>query len=190
MDFIWCLHHSWLAGLVLIASGAMYLILRHISTKASCTEIIRSRKDSTSKTPPRSISPEKTTGSTTSHPYTHALPPLRRQSLADLAKDDTRWHEASDALIQENLLHMAADYRTSPGNLYTPTGFSVEEIKTLGDFPDYATLSGVPLPNPYLNHDISRARPRPYRPFRWAYHKQCVRLPPPPPPPPPHLRKY
>lgn len=177
MDFVWTSHSSWLAGLVLVASGAIYLILRQKPVKAFGTKTIRSRKDSTSKTPPRSISPNKTTGSIASNLYTQALPPSRREVLADLTKNDTRWHEASDALIQENLLPMVADYRTSSSNLYTPTGFSVEEIEMLGDFPDYAKLSGVPLPNPYLNYDITRACPRPYRPFRWAYHQTMCTIP-------------
>lgn len=72
---------------------------------------------------------------------------------------------------------MTANYRNSPGNLYTPTGFSVDEIKALGDFPDYATLSGVPLPNAYTEHDVDKAKPRPYRPFRWNYHQtMCMYL--------------
>lgn len=54
---------------------------------------------------------------------------------------------------------------------YTCTEFSVEEIKALGDFPDYAMLSGVPLPKPYEDFDITKAIPRPFRPFRWAYHQ-------------------
>ncbi|KAF2225145.1 hypothetical protein BDZ85DRAFT_233593 [Elsinoe ampelina] len=53
----------------------------------------------------------------------------------------------------------------------TPTGFSMFDIKALGDFPDYAKLSGVPLPTSYPAFDIDRALPRPYRPFRWAYHQ-------------------
>jgi hypothetical protein len=73
--------------------------------------------------------------------------------------------------MQKKMLPMTADYRTSPGKLYTPTGFSVDDIKKLGDFPDYATLSGVPLPSAYPEHDIGKAMPRPYRPFRWAYHQ-------------------
>jgi hypothetical protein len=80
-------------------------------------------------------------------------------------------HEINEAEVQENMLPMTADYRSSPGNLYTPTGFSVDDIKSLGDFPDYAALSGVPLPSPYPEHDIDKAKPRPYRPFRWAYHQ-------------------
>ncbi|KAK0210369.1 hypothetical protein DFS33DRAFT_1403550 [Desarmillaria ectypa] len=35
--------------------------------------------------------------------------------------------------------------------------------------PDYFKLSGVPPPTPLLHFDISKARPRPYRPFRWQY---------------------
>jgi hypothetical protein len=55
--------------------------------------------------------------------------------------------------------------------MFTPCGFSTDDIKALGDFPDYATLSGVPLPRPYPEFDIKKAIPRPYRPFRWAYHQ-------------------
>jgi hypothetical protein len=55
--------------------------------------------------------------------------------------------------------------------MFTPCEFSTEEIKALGDFPDYVTLSGVPLPEAYPEFDINKAKPRPYRPFRWNYHQ-------------------
>ncbi|KAG0126487.1 hypothetical protein HOY82DRAFT_111153 [Tuber indicum] len=48
---------------------------------------------------------------------------------------------------------------------------SKEEIESYGDFPDYAALTGVRLPAPYMEFDIKKALPRPYRPFRWAYHQ-------------------
>lgn len=48
---------------------------------------------------------------------------------------------------------------------------SDKEIETYGDFPDYATLSGVRLPDPYLEFNIEKALPRPYRPLRWSYHQ-------------------
>lgn len=35
--------------------------------------------------------------------------------------------------------------------------------------PDYFKLSGVPPPTPLPHFDISKARARPYRPFRWQY---------------------
>ncbi|KAF4550537.1 Hypothetical protein D9617_17g048060 [Elsinoe fawcettii] len=53
----------------------------------------------------------------------------------------------------------------------TPTGFSMTDIRALGDFPDYAKLSGVPLPIPYSTFNIDKALPRPYRPLRWPYHQ-------------------
>lgn len=34
---------------------------------------------------------------------------------------------------------------------------------------DYFALSGVPPPKPLPDFDIDTAKPRPYRPFRWAY---------------------
>jgi hypothetical protein len=66
---------------------------------------------------------------------------------------------------------MTANYETAPDNLFTPTGFSVGDVQSLGRFPDYEVLSGVPLPEAYKGFDIDKAIPRPYRPFRWAYHQ-------------------
>ncbi|KAA8903333.1 hypothetical protein FN846DRAFT_780086 [Sphaerosporella brunnea] len=51
------------------------------------------------------------------------------------------------------------------------TSRTAAEIAAFGRFPDYAKLSGVPLPKPYPEFDIHKALPRPYRPFRWAYHQ-------------------
>lgn len=51
------------------------------------------------------------------------------------------------------------------------TNRTQEEIQSFGDFPDYAALSGVRLPHVYTEFDIEKALPRPYRPFRWAYHQ-------------------
>lgn len=48
---------------------------------------------------------------------------------------------------------------------------SRKEIEAYGDFPDYAMLSGVRLPDPYPEFNIETALARPYRPFRWSYHQ-------------------
>lgn len=48
---------------------------------------------------------------------------------------------------------------------------SGKEIEAYGDFPDYAMLSGVRLPEPYPEFNIETALARPYRPFRWSYHQ-------------------
>ena len=70
-----------------------------------------------------------------------------------------------------------ADYMNVDGSKHTPTGFSSDEIKALGDFPNYAELSGVPLPEASSDFDIDKALPRPYRPFRWAYHQtMCMTI--------------
>jgi hypothetical protein len=71
----------------------------------------------------------------------------------------------------KSMMAFEDDYRKCDESKYTPTGFSVEEVKALGDFPDYATLAGVDLPEPYTDFDITKACARPYRPFRWAYHQ-------------------
>jgi len=53
----------------------------------------------------------------------------------------------------------------------SPLGLSQEKVESLGDFPDYSRLSGVPLPQPYHDFDINKAKPRPYRPLKWVYHQ-------------------
>jgi hypothetical protein len=74
-----------------------------------------------------------------------------------------------------HLLPMKMPYQEVPDDMYTPCGFSVGEIKALGSFADYATLSDVPLPKPYHTFELEKALPRPYRPFRWAYHQTMCR---------------
>jgi hypothetical protein len=67
-------------------------------------------------------------------------------------------------------------HATLEGDRVSPTGYTLEGIYRLGDFPDYAILSGVPLPNVYQNFNINTALPRPYRPFRWAYHQTMDKM--------------
>ncbi|KAJ5134582.1 hypothetical protein N7448_000399 [Penicillium atrosanguineum] len=165
---------AWRIGLFLIAATAVYTFLCRVTGKSLFNRISsRGRKDSTAKTPPRSFSPDtKEPKSATSPPtYNHVLPPLRRESLLQLKGAAIPWCEVDEVDMQKNMLPMTANYRTSSGKLYTPTGFSVDDIRSLGDFPNYAALSGVPLPSAYPEHDINKAMPRPYRPFRWAYHQ-------------------
>lgn len=163
-----CSENIWRIGLILLAATGLYFALHRSSAKSFWKRITeRDRRDSTAGTPPRSISPEKKLPTS----YNQALPPQRRQVLADLKIDETPSREVVEEEIHRNILPMTSDYRTARDNQYTPTGFSVQEVKALGDFPDYATLSGVPLPSQYHEFDIEKALPRPYRPFRWAYHQ-------------------
>lgn len=142
--------------------------------------IHRGRRTSSSGTPPRSLSPEKKVPNNNPPPaeYKDILPPSARENLAQAAKtsphaqkDKLVGRTVDEAEVRKGLIHLTADYRACSPSTYTPSGFSVQEIKALGDFPDYAELSGVPLPEHYKEFKIETALPRPYRPFRWAYHQ-------------------
>lgn len=134
---------------------------------------LRRRRDSGSRTPPRSLSPEKKRTQSTYVPdYSSTFPPSRRSELAEgglslpvksVAESSLNW--------TKRVLPITASYLEASDDTYTPCEFSIKEIKALGDFPNYAALSGVPLPQPYPDFDIKKALPRPYRPFRWSYHQ-------------------
>ncbi|KAI1429828.1 alpha-1,2-mannosyltransferase [Xylaria sp. FL1777] len=107
-----------------------------------------------------------------------AFPPSQRDQLKELvpglslaqqkALGDISFNQAT---FKRSLLRFGEDYNKVDYSKYVYSGFSTREIKVLGDFPDYSTLSGVPTPSPYLEFDINKAKPRPYRPFRWPYHQ-------------------
>ncbi|KAL8797260.1 MAG: hypothetical protein Q9182_007214 [Xanthomendoza sp. 2 TL-2023] len=151
------------------------LLSSRLSSWTSITS--RDRRTSSSKTPPRSLSPQKKPPSNVPPPvhYKDIFPPWRREALS-IARKDTcldAAYEIPECLVRENLIPFTADYRTckSPATTYTPMGFSLSEITSLGDFADYAELSDVPLPEPYHEFQIETALPRPYRPLRWGYHQ-------------------
>lgn len=117
-------------------------------------------------------------GTSRSPSHVKAFPPSQRSVLPGLVKSWTviQRKALGDLSFDEeesrrSLLGDEEDYRTARDDQYSYAGFSVREIKALGDFPDYATLSGVPLPQPYKDFDYTKAVFRPYRPFRWAYHQ-------------------
>ncbi|KIX92903.1 uncharacterized protein Z520_11379 [Fonsecaea multimorphosa CBS 102226] len=142
---------------------------------------LRGRRSSSADTPPRSLSPEKKEPNNSppkSSEYVNTFPPLTRENLVEAAAslpEDRRAALQSVTFDEKNwtksILGFGEDFRKADSNKYVYTGYKVEEIRALGDFPDYAALSGVPLPKPYHEHDINKALPRPYRPFRWAYHQ-------------------
>ncbi|OHW95224.1 alpha-mannosyltransferase [Colletotrichum incanum] len=103
--------------------------------------------------------------------YVNSFPPSQRAKLAELGPQYANVKEVDLAATPKPLLKLDADYRTASPNDFNFSGFSIADIQSLGDFPDYATLSGVPLPSPLNNFNIDKAVPRPYRPFRWAYHQ-------------------
>ena len=142
--------------------------------------LAKERRASNAKTPPRSVSPERKVPNNTppSADYKDILPPSQRETLPKIAKrylGSQRCRlsgvHVSENEIKDNILPFTANYIDYGRSTYTPMGFSIDEIQALGDFPDYAELAGVPLPEPYQEFNIETALPRSYRPFRWAYHQ-------------------
>ncbi|KAJ5270373.1 hypothetical protein N7497_008859 [Penicillium chrysogenum] len=173
MNFLSIPENLWRVGFILLAATGVYACFsRAFGTSILARVTLRDRRPSTARTPPRSFSPDKkaTTSPTAPSSYDNVLPPQRRHTLAYLS-GASPGRDVQEDEVRRNILPMSADYVTSPCDKYTPMGFSVAEIKGLGDFPDYATLSGVPLPSPYPEFNIEKALPRPYRPLRWAYHQ-------------------
>ena len=142
----------------------------------------RGRRTSASKTPPRSLTPERKVPNNVPPPsgYKHVFPPSTRGNLpiwarswksifATISNFDS--DDSTQEVLKRDLIPWEADYRKCDSSMYTPMEISIGEVKALGDFPDYAKLSGVPLPEAYKEFQIEKAIPRPYRPFRWAYHQ-------------------
>ena len=110
--------------------------------------------------------------------YKCILPPSQRATLPKVAEKYSEVQKSTlvgsyfnELIFRKSIIPFVANYRDCRPSIYTPTGFSIDDIETLGDFPDYAELSGVPLPEIYQGFQIETACPRPYRPFRWAYHQ-------------------
>jgi hypothetical protein len=144
---------------------------------------LRRRRSSGANTPPRSLSPDKKDPIDQNPSYKDIFPPSRRHTLAEIQSELPRKLNkpreeltASPPNSRTDLYPWATCCDDVESNCFTSTEFAKDEIKALGDFPDYASLSGVPLPQPYHGFDINKARPRPYRPFRWAYHQTMCML--------------
>ncbi|CZT16497.1 uncharacterized protein RCC_02340 [Ramularia collo-cygni] len=98
-------------------------------------------------------------------------PPSRRHALPGCSSYDARSTTKQDFRHDQPLPDKQSVNPAIHQDCFTPTGITRREIQQLRDFPDYAGLSGVPLPDPCLEFDITKAMARPYRPFRWVYHQ-------------------
>lgn len=137
---------------------------------ANFTKRIWVSRDSTQVQTPIPTNEQKKVASTD---YSHVFPPSRRESLSQIDGFPASLASARprDVEFRSNLVRLEEDYRLATPSKVLFTGFRVEDVLKLGRFPDYATLSGVPLPAPVGKFDINKAVARPYRPFRWAYHQ-------------------
>jgi len=174
--------HMVVAGIALCLSAITILALSQKQRDVIIRRLrLRGRRISSANTPPRSFSPEKKDPDNIapkSSEYVDTFPPNQREALAKVAESlppNQRQAlgnlEFDEKTMARSIMGFEEDWRKCEESKYTAMGVSVKEIKALGDFPDYAELSGVPLPEAYLEFDIDKALPRPYRPFRWAYHQ-------------------
>jgi hypothetical protein len=144
---------------------------------------LNKRRVSGASTPPRQLTGGKrgSVSVTDTLDFINTFPPSRRCALSELNASEKSsvsiGPEPSTNFLVNDALPTTRSYNLeNDAPKYTPTGFSTAEIKSMGDFPAYDILSGVPLPEPYQNYDPTKALPRPYRPFRWAYHQTMCKL--------------
>ncbi|ORY70972.1 uncharacterized protein BCR38DRAFT_453639 [Pseudomassariella vexata] len=107
-------------------------------------------------------------------PSSIVFPPSRRHTLARLlpsSKIATKQNVIPPHELRRKQLTTTKVQDLDKPDQYTPTGFSTQEIKAMGRFPDYSVLSGVAHPQPSHSFDISKATFRPFRPLRWTYHQ-------------------
>lgn len=140
-----------------LAAPPVYLsiaVLLCLAAASSLLRTTRAGRDRHSATPPRSVSPAPR------KPAEKGSRPLLASLLTNVIPGPKSSPPASPSPPSASV---AADLPV--------TNRSKDEIDSYGDFPDYAALSGVSLPQPYAEFDITKALPRPYRPFRWVYHQ-------------------
>jgi hypothetical protein len=168
---------AWLLATAFVASSAYYVVVHKGNRDAVFDRLhISRRRVSGAKTPPRSLSPSKKQVQGLNPSYVDTFPPSRRSTLAGTDVELPLGESSEEPPTtppgwSNSMVPMETSYLDAEDSMYMPCGFSIKDIKALGDFPDYSVLSGVPLPKPYPEFDISKALPRPYRPFRWAYHQ-------------------
>lgn len=168
-------------GLALLASAIPYFLSNKKQRDAVLATLgFQKQPSRESFTPPRSLSPAKqglpANTPPDEAPYKDVFPPHRRSALAEIKGFKVgKKTGAQLSLVSPDTSKCVPNndnvYDPKYAKHITPLGFTMEEVVALGDFPDYAALSGVPLPKPYKEFDFTKAKPRPYRPFRWAYHQ-------------------
>lgn len=167
-------------GLAICLSVITYLSLSQRQKDVIIKRLrLRGRRSSNANTPPRSLSPENKEPNNAppkSSEYVTTFMPSQRDILKTLSLSEPQREALGDLTFDEktftsNIMGWEEDFRTCDESKYVASGFSVKEVKALGDFPDYAELSGVPTPAPYETFELDKAQPRPYRPFRWPYHQ-------------------
>ncbi|KAL0943584.1 uncharacterized protein CTRU02_201471 [Colletotrichum truncatum] len=164
MFFTSHLASSYVVAVLVIATSAstfVYLV----------GKLVNSRKTSTNAKHAHSEFPQRVADTEEKQSYVKVFPPSQRTALTKLGPQYDNITEVNLGITPKPLLKLHDDYRTADPSFFNFSGFSVGDIRSLGDFPDYAALSDVALPSPLHAFNVDKAVPRPYRPFRWAYHQ-------------------
>lgn len=169
-------------ALLVLTKSQREILYARVSSWAPA--VARGRRISSASTPPRSLTPKNKVTNNTPPPanYKTVFPPSSREALLKVSESSSSsqkkkigCQEVDQEEFMKNVIPFETDYRECGPSTYTPMKISMAEIEALGDFPEYSKLSGVPLPEAYKEFEIKRALPRPYRPFRWAYHQTLCR---------------
>lgn len=122
----------------------------------------------------RSAPSKSKSGADEKYPWLLQFPPSRRQTLGDLKLRGLAgpFTTPTPDVLSRRAIPSTSTPDWSKDNQYTPTGFSTQDLRALGRFPDYSVITGTRYPKPYGSHfDIKKAIFRPFRPFRWNYHQ-------------------
>lgn len=125
-------------------------------------------------------SPKDASGTVEKYPWVLQFPPSRRHTLVDLKLKGSAgpYLVPTPDVLRRRALTSTKAPDWDADDLFTPTGFSTQDIRALGRFPDYSVLTGVRYPQPYgPQFDINKAIFRPFRPFRWNYHQTMGKFP-------------
>lgn len=108
------------------------------------------------------------------YPWLLQFPPSRRHTLADLKLKGVAgpFTTPTPEVLSQRAIPSTSTPDWNKDDQFTPTGFSTQDLRALGRFPDYSVITGTRYPEPYGPHfDIKKAIFRPFRPFRWSYHQ-------------------
>ncbi|KAJ4256924.1 hypothetical protein NW762_009020 [Fusarium torreyae] len=164
-------------SLILLLSFTLLFLLVKLATSNNTLKELLAKPSSLRQWPSQVWNSEKQPQSP-ANSFLSTFPPSLRDEI--LAKNDPSAIEIQKVLAKskpttsELVKSQLPSTRTqdlSINGQYTPTGFSSQEIRAMGAFPDYSVLSGVPHPKPVPQFDIKTAEFRPFRPFRWTYHQ-------------------
>lgn len=153
-----------------VCAGTFTILIHALLYKGKTLSRISGRSVSPPSSPVKASKPK-----SPSADYSKVFPPSQRHVLGEIAPTPLsaggQPAPIDLSVSPRPILALDEDYRQADPSKYIFSGFTVGEVKALGNFPDYAKLSGLPPPTPLHDFNIDDAQPRPYRPFRWSYHQ-------------------